>query len=233
MFWESLRGGIIVSCQAIAGNPFYHTGTMPLLAKAAEAGGAVAIRADGAEEIAAIAGAVSLPIIGIRKTEPSPDRVYITPAFEHAREIAAAGCAVIALDGTPRPRPDGLSLKELTARIHGEFNLPVMADISVFEEGVAAGKAGCDIVATTLAGYTSYSVKTEGPDFELLAKLTATLDVPVIAEGRFWTPEDVCKAFALGAFAVVIGKAITNPMAITRRFVSRLPAPRPQRKVYP
>jgi N-acylglucosamine-6-phosphate 2-epimerase len=218
---EMLRGGIIVSCQAIQGNPLHHTGVMPLMAQAAEAGGAVGIRADGVEEIAAIARAVTLPIIGIRKTEPSPDRVYITPTFEHAREIVDAGCTIVALDGTPRPRPGGVSLGELVARIRGELDRPVMADISVFEEGAAAVAAGCDIIATTLAGYTSYSVRSEGPDFELLARLTAVLDTPVIAEGRFWTPEEVRKAFELGAFAVVIGKAITNPMTITRRFVER------------
>ena len=227
---ELLRGGLIVSCQAKPDNPLYRTAALPLMAKAAEAGGAVAIRADGAEEIGAIARLVKIPIIGIRKTEPSPDRVYITPTFVHAREIAEAGCTMIALDGTSRPRPDGGSLKDLTARIQEELGLPVMADISVFEEGVAAAKAGCDVVATTLAGYTSYSVRTEGPDFELLGKLAAALDVPIIAEGRFWTPEEVVRAFELGAFAVVIGKAVTNPMVITQRFVSRLPASQPARK---
>jgi len=218
----SLQHGIIISCQAIPGNPFYNTGTMPLMARAAEAGGAVGIRANGPEDITAIKRGTGLPVIGIYKTEPSPDHVYITPTFEHARAIAAAGCDIIALDATLRPRPDGAEMPALIARIRGELGLPVMADISTFEEGVRAAEAGCEIVATTLAGYTAYSSATLGPDFALLAKLAAALDVPIIAEGRFWSPEDVNQGFAAGAFAVVIGKAATNPMAITRHFVENL-----------
>lgn len=219
---SSLQTGIIVSCQAIPGNPLYNTSTMPLMAMAAEAGGAVGIRANGPEDIVAIKRCTGLPVIGIYKTNPSPDHVYITPTFEHARAIAVAGCDIIALDATSRPRPDGASMLDVVARVRGELGLPVMADISTFEEGVQAAEAACDIVATTLAGYTSYSPQTPGPDFELLARLAAAIDTPLIAEGKFWTPEEVNTAFEYGAFAVVIGKAVTNPMAITRRFVSKL-----------
>jgi putative N-acetylmannosamine-6-phosphate epimerase len=42
----------------------------------------------------------------------------------------------------------------------------------------------------------------------------------VFAEGRFWTREDAKRALDLGASFVVVGTAITNPVEITRRFVS-------------
>ncbi|OGV56131.1 MAG: hypothetical protein A2X49_14590 [Lentisphaerae bacterium GWF2_52_8] len=222
MITEKLRHGIIVSCQAIKGNPLYNTGNMPLMALCAEKGGAAGIRANGPQDISEIKKICSLPVIGIYKTEASKDEIYITPSFEHAESIAKAGSDIIALDATFRRRPSGITTAELVRKIHGELQLPVMADISNFDEGVQAAKDGCDIIATTMAGYTSYTKVSDGPDFELLKNLCSKLECPVIAEGRFWHPEELNKAFELGAWAVVIGKAITNPMAITKHFVSKL-----------
>ena len=219
---ESLRHGLIVSCQAISGNPLHDTGTMPLMAMAAEKGGAKGIRANGQDDIRAIKAATKLPVIGIYKTEPSADSVYITPTFEAAKLVADAGADVIALDATARPRPDGVPLGDLIRRIKAELGKAVMADISVFDEGVAAARIGCDLVATTLSGYTAYSQKMPGPDFELIARLAAETGAPIVAEGRLWTHDDVREALTRGAFAVVIGKAITNPMAITKKFVEAI-----------
>ncbi len=219
---QKLKNGIIVSCQAIPGNPFYNTGTMFLMAQAAEKGGAAGIRANGPDDIKAIKESTALPVIGICKTSPSPEKVYITPTFKHAEMVASAGADIIALDATSRPRPDQMSLSLLVERIHLELRKPVMADISTFEEGIASAEYGCDIVATTLAGYTSYSQLTKGPDFRLLEQLAARLDIPVIAEGRIWTVEHVNQAFDCGAYAVVIGKAVSNPMMITKRFVENI-----------
>lgn len=222
MITDKLRHGIIVSCQAIPGNPLYNTGNMPLMALCAAKGGAAGIRANGPDDIAGIKKLTTLPLIGIYKTEPSKDAIYITPSFEHAMAIAKAGCDIIAIDATGRPRQGGLMTAKLVGRIHAELHLPVMGDISNFDEGVQASRDGCDIVATTMAGYTSYSKATEGPDFELLKSLASKLECPVIAEGRFWHPDEVNKAFELGAWSVVIGKAVTNPMMITKRFVAKL-----------
>lgn len=215
----SLKRGLIVSCQAIGDNPLCGTGTMPLMALCAARGGASGIRANGAKDIQEIKRLVDIPVIGICKTAPSPDSVYITPDFESARLVSEAGADIIALDATSRPRPGGIRLQDLVHRIKNELGRPVMADVSVFEEGISAAEFGCDIVATTLSGYTQYSRKTHDPDFDLLKRLASELDVPVIAEGRLWTHEHVLRSFELGAFAVVVGKAITNPMIITRKFI--------------
>jgi putative N-acetylmannosamine-6-phosphate epimerase len=196
---------------------------MAAMARAAAAGGAVAIRANGAADVAAIRAAVDLPIVGIAKRWTAGRDVYITPGIDDARAVAAAGAAVIALDATPRAR-DGAPLAELVARIKAELGTPVFADVSTVEEGVAAARLGCDVVATTLSGTTPYSPRQDGPDLDLVAALAAALAIPVVAEGRFWTPDEVAAAFARGAHAVVIGTAITNPREITRRFARAVPA---------
>lgn len=185
---------------------------------AAEQGGAKGIRANGVEDIRAIRAVTNLPIIGINKHWVEGYEVYITPDFAAAREIAEAGASVIALDATARPRPKE-SMAELIGLIRGELGKPVFADISTLEEGLAAVELGADFVATTLAGYTPYSSKTQGPDFDLIMQLADHVTVPIVAEGRFWAPEEVSRAFELGASAVVVGTAITNPREITRRFV--------------
>lgn len=218
----SLKGGLIVSCQALEGNPLRDTECIARLAEAAYFGGAVAIRANGVEDLKAIRSRVTVPIVGINKTAPSPDIPYITPTFESALEIAPTGCEIIALDATLRPRPDGGDAATLIRRIKEELGLLVMADISTFEEGVAAAKAGADLVATTLSGYTAYSPKTEGPDLELIRKLHAEVAVPIIAEGRFHSPEDIVQGLECGAHAVVVGKMITNAMYITKYFVGKI-----------
>lgn len=214
---ELLRG-VIVSCQARPGSPVYGPQYMAAMAMAAEQGGARGIRANGVEDIDAIKRASKLPVIGISKVGRDTNPVYITPAFEDARAIAGVGADVIATDGTIRPRPDGRSLAELVQRIHEELGLPVMADVDCIDAGKAAADAGADILATTLSGYTSGAVP-ELPDIALVAALVRESGLPVIAEGRYWNPEQVLLAFAAGAHAVVIGTAITNPTAITQRFV--------------
>lgn len=216
---ESIKNGLIVSCQARPGNPLRGPEHMAAMALAAEMGGAVAIRADGPKDIAAIKKLIHIPVIGIYKTEPSPEIPYITPDFEHAKAIADLGVEIIALDGTLRHRPNGVDVAELIKQIKKELNVLVMADIATFEEGVAAAKAGADIVATTLSGYTTYSPFKEEPDLELVKRLKEAIDVPIIAEGRYNSPESLRAGIDAGAHAVVIGKSITNITFSTDRFI--------------
>lgn len=216
---DKIKNGLIVSCQARPGNPLRGAHHMAAMAEAAELGGAVGIRADGPDDIAAIKDRISIPIIGIYKTNPSPKVPYITPDFKHAADIAKLGVEIIAIDATRRIRPDGTDIDELIFRIKNELQVLVMADIATFEEGILAAKSGADIVATTLSGYTEYSPMTVGPDLELIKKLAYSSDTPIIAEGRFTTPDDVRSAIDAGAHAVVIGKAITNVTFTTDMFI--------------
>lgn len=213
---------VVVSCQAGADNPLHGPGPMALMAQAAAAGGAAGIRANGPADVAAISAVVDVPILGINKTGDR-DGVYITPTFESAAAVVRAGATVVALDGTDRRRPDGVRLGELVARIHDELGIPVMADVDSLAAGRFARAAGADLVGTTLSGYTGAGpADGDGPDLALVRLLADELDCPIVAEGRFWTRDDVLAGFAAGAHTVVVGTAITNPMAITRRLVEAL-----------
>jgi N-acylglucosamine-6-phosphate 2-epimerase len=218
------KGALVVSCQARADNPLHGPVHMAAMARAAEQGGARGIRANGADDIAAIRAVTALPIIGIAKVWDSRFLVYITPAFAQAEQIARAGADIIGLDATPRPR-DGEPVERLIGRIRAELDREVFADIATLDEGRAAFAAGATYIATTLSGYTeeTASSRTEGPDLDLLSALAAEIPAPIVAEGRFDTPDLVAEAFRRGAHAVVVGTAITNPREITRKFVRALP----------
>jgi putative N-acetylmannosamine-6-phosphate epimerase len=215
------HGVLVVSCQARGDNPLTGPDFMAAMARAAAQGGAGAIRAQGGADIAAIDAAVTLPIIGLIKREDAGYPVYITPDFDCARAVAEAGADVIAIDATPRPR-HGEDAPTLIRRIHDELHRPVLADIATLEEGLAADSWGADYVASTLSGYTGGRVP-DGPDLDLVASLARRCKAPVVAEGRYWSPAQVARAFALGAHAVCVGTAITNPREITRRFVAAAP----------
>ncbi|MFB3882552.1 MAG: N-acetylmannosamine-6-phosphate 2-epimerase [Armatimonadota bacterium] len=214
---DRLKGGLIVSCQALPGEPFFDPHYMAAFARAAEMGGAVGIRAKE-PDIRAIRQACGLPIIGIDKVYLDGFDIYITPRYEDAERIAAAGADIVALDCTPRPRPQGVTAEELIRRIQRNLRLPVMADISTLDEAVAAERAGADIIATTLSGYTPYSRRTEGPDFDLLEAVIRAVRAPVIAEGHIYTLAEARACIALGAHAIVVGTAITRPIELARRF---------------
>jgi len=216
---ELRKGALVVSCQAREDNPLHGAAFMRAMALAAVQGGAGGIRAEGVADIAAIRNAVDVPLIGLLKRWREGFDVYITPAFADAVAIAAAGCDVVALDATEGTR-DGEAVADLIPRVKAELGVAVMADIATLEEGLAAAAMGADYVGTTLAGYTPARAPTKGPDLDLLSALVARCPVPVVAEGRFETPEQLAQAFAIGAFAVVVGTAITNPREITRRFAT-------------
>lgn len=220
----SLPRGLIVSCQALEHEPLHGPHFMAAMARAAELGGAVGIRANTPIDIAAIRRTTNLPIIGLYKIHTEGSPVYITPDCEAAEQIARAGSDIIAIDATPLPRRNGTTLQQLIDFIHTELQKPVMADCSCEDDAALAEMLGADIVSTTLAGYTAHGRPAmEGPDLEFLAALVARMQVPVVAEGRFDDPAQVARGFELGAAAIVVGGAITRPQEITRRFVRAVP----------
>ena len=213
-----LGRGLIVSCQARADNPLHGPQFMAAMALAARDGGAIAIRANGPDDIRAVTAA-GLPVIGIHKVFSDQYPVYITPDFAAAEAIVAAGAQIVALDCTTRPR-DGEAPEVLVRRIRDELGAEVFADVSTLDEGLAAADWGASYVATTLSGYTEATKpKPDTPDLALLEALVTRLSVPIIAEGRYNTPQLVRQAFDAGAHAVVVGTMITNPREITRQFV--------------
>ena len=218
---ESLRGRLIVSCQAAAPSPLRRSDIIAALAECAALGGAAGVRIDGPEDVAATRARVRIPIVGLFK-QRGRSPVYITPTFEAARAVARAGADIVAVQATREREADGEPLGPLIERIHRECRTLVMADVSTRDEGLAAEAGGADIVATTMAGYTPHSRQMTGPDLALIEELAAALSVPVIAEGRIQTPEHAAAARRAGAWAVVVGRAITMPEAITARFAEAI-----------
>ena len=220
---ERLKGGLVVSCQADPGDPLYGIEHMVAMARAAMVGGAVGIRSNYPHDVQAIKQAIPLPLIGLYKKRYEGSPVYITPTMEEVRAIAAAGADIVAVQLTDQVRPDGLTRDELVARIRHDFpDLLIMADISTLDEGLYAARLGVDVVSTTMSGYTPYSPQLEGPDLDLVRDLSGAVSTPVIAEGRISSPEECRNALEAGAFAVVVGTAITRPQTVTAWYAQAL-----------
>ena len=221
---ENLKGKIIVSSQAMPNEPFYDERCMLAMMQSVITGGADGLRVAGARDVKN-AKTFNVPVIGLTKPDKLPENwksvVYITPSLKEVNELIDAGADIIAFDGTSRPRPNNCTLTDIINEIK-KANRISMADISTLEEGINCASLGVDIISTTLAGYTDESGETgEAPDFKLLEKLVKSINKPVILEGRIWNPEEVEKAFELGAHCVVIGSAITRPQLITKRFCQK------------
>lgn len=215
------RNSIIVSCQALPSEPLYceEMSIMPFMAKAAQMAGCKCIRTSSVRDVVEIKKATGLPVIGLIKRTYEGYDSYITPTMKEIDELVAADSDIIALDCTLRTRGDGTTINEFLAQIRKKYpDIILMADISTYEEGINAWKCGVNLVGTTMSGYTPYSPKVEGPDFELASRLVKNLDIPVIAEGKIHYPDEAKKMLSLGVHAVVVGGAITRPLEIAQRF---------------
>ncbi|MBQ6819757.1 MAG: N-acetylmannosamine-6-phosphate 2-epimerase [Clostridium sp.] len=222
---EALKGGLIVSCQALPGEPLYieNDTIMPLMARAAKRAGACAIRTNGVLDVVKIKEETGLPIIGIIKKVSEGYGPFITVTMDEIDALVEAGADIVATDCTLRERVSHETVEEFIKKIKDKYpDLLIMADISNYEEGVNAYKAGVDFIGTTLSGYTDYTEKLDGPDYELVEKLVNSVDIPVIAEGRVHYPEQAAKMLEIGAYAVVVGGAITRPLEITERFMKEI-----------
>ena len=220
--FEQLKGKIIVSCQAVPGEPLYveEKSIMYLMARAAKQAGTPAIRTSSIRDVIAIKEETGLPVIGLIKIKYEGFESYITPTMKEVDELVAAGSDVIAFDCTAQKRGDGKTIDEFIAEVRKKYpDAILMADISTYEEGINAWKLGVDMVGTTMSGYTAHSPKTDGPDYELVKRLSAEVDIPVIGEGRVHSPEQAVEMLNAGAFAVVVGGAITRPLEIAQRFI--------------
>lgn len=222
---SQVRGGLIVSCQALENEPLHSSFIMGRMARAASEGGAVGIRANTKKDIDEIARNTTLPIIGIVKRDYENSPIYITPTFREIEELAQTSCAMIALDATDRPRYGNESLENFIKIIRETVpDKLLMADIATLDEAVRAEQLGFDCVSTTLMGYTEQSMHQNiaDDDFAPLKAILQTVHIPVIAEGHVDTPAKAKRCIELGAHAVVTGSAITRPQLITKSFTDAI-----------
>ncbi len=222
---ESLKGKLIVSCQALPHEPLHSAFIMGRMALAAKEGGAYGIRANTKEDIAEIQTQVDLPVIGIVKRDYEDSKVYITPTMKEINELMEVRPDIIALDATHSLRPGGRTLDEFYREIRKSYpEQLLMADCSTVEEALFADQLGFDFIGTTLVGYTdqSKSLKIESNDFEIIRQIVAKVKHRVIAEGNINTPEKAKRVIELGAFSVVVGSIITRPQLITKSFAEAL-----------
>ena len=208
--FERIKGKVIVSCQAVPGEPLYveEKSVMYLMARAAKQAGTPMIRTSSIRDVIAIKEETGLPVIGLVKVQYEGFESYITPTMKEVDDLVAAGSDIIALDCTQQKRGDGKTISEFITEVRTKY----------------PWKLGMDIVGTTMSGYTSYTEKTDGPDYELVKRLVAAVDIPVIGEGRVHYPQQAVEMLDAGAFAVVVGGAITRPLEIAQRFISAVDA---------
>lgn len=219
-----MKGTIIVSCQATPGEPLYdrERSVMPLMARAAKLAGAKMIRTSSSRDIIEIKEETGLPVIGLIKREYPGFQGRITMTMCEVDECMAAGADIVSIDCTDCMRGDGLTPAEFLKTVREKYkNIIIMADCATFDEALATYEAGADLVGTTMNGYTPQTAsEADDPNFELVARLAKALPCPVIAEGRIHTPEQARKMLEQGAWAVVVGGAITRPLEIASRFMT-------------
>jgi len=218
---QKIKGKLIVSCQAEGDSPFNTPEGVSWFAISAAMGGAAAIRSEGAAKTRKIVASVNLPVIGLKKSLFEDRSVCITGSYEDVWQMVDAGCDMVAIDGTFRIR-ENVTGPEFIKKVRTIYDIPVMADIATYEQGLACMEAGADCVSTTLSGYTpdASASANSGPDLELVESLSKQLGhrLPVVAEGRYNSPEMARRAMDKGAWAVVVGTAITRPQIITKWF---------------
>ncbi|KXU46869.1 N-acetylmannosamine-6-P epimerase [Candidatus Stoquefichus sp. KLE1796] len=222
---EKIHNNLIVSCQALEGEPLHSSFIMSKMALAAQMGGAKGIRANSVEDIHAIKKEVDLPIIGIIKKDYVGTDVYITPTMKEVDALVEEGVDIIAMDATIQSRLNDLSLDDFFKAVKEKYPHQLfMADCSTVEEAIHADELGFDFIGTTLVGYTpqSQNLKIENNDFEIIKEIVKHVKHPVIGEGNIDTPEKVKRVLELGCYSVVVGSIITRPQIITKRFVDKI-----------
>ena len=221
---QQLKGGLIVSCQALKTEPLYGSEIMARMAIAAKEGGAVGIRANSPQDIKAIKEVVDLPVIGLYKVDYPDSEIYITPTMKEVEALMEVEPDIIAVDATDRLRPGKMTLEQFFVEVKKRYPKGCfMADCATFEDAVKAQKLGFDIVGTTLCGYTKSTLGVDIPNYDMIHRIAEELNIPTIAEGGIWELGQLARVYKEKILAAVVGTAITRPRDITKRFISAIP----------
>lgn len=217
---------LIASVQADEGNPLSPPEMIGALALSSLKQPLAGLRIEGVANIEAVRAVTDVPIIGLIKREYSDSRVMITASLNEVNELLASPCDIIALDATLRVRPEGQQFNHLVKLIRSGGKL-VMADCDSIVAVQQALSAGVDLISTTLSGYTYDSPLSDEPDIELIREASNLTKTPIIAEGRFVDNVQILSAMRAGAWGVVIGGALNDPVKQTKRLGRVLSLPKP------
>ena len=181
--FAQIKGGLIVSCQALETEPLYtkEGGVMPLMAKAAAMSGAVGIRANTVRDITQIKQVVDLPVIGIIKKDYPGTPMYITVTMKEVDELVECGVDILAVQGTGALRPDGSTSAQFIRAIKAKYpDQLVMADCDNFETVSYTHLSGA---SASLITATRPRSKQPGPSS------TSSLPTPIRSRTVCWLPQ--------------------------------------------
>jgi N-acylglucosamine-6-phosphate 2-epimerase len=216
MTLDALRG-LIVSIQPPHGSALDEPAIVAAMAACALANGAVGVRIEGVERIAAVRARLpKAPMVGLIKRAVPGFEPYITGSLSDVESALAAGASIVAVDATSRSRSDGSTFADAVAMLHARGTF-AFADCAQLRDARAALASGADMLATTLCGYTSETRSEELPALGLVSAIK-TLGGFTVCEGGIASPGQAADAFAAGADAVVVGTALTNLDVLVRRY---------------
>ena len=222
---KQIHKKIIVSCQALEGEPLYveKKSIMYLMARAAKMAGSPAIRTSSIRDVISIKKETNLPVIGLIKRNYKDSEVYITPTMKEVDELVEVNADIVAIDCTFSKRVNDENINDFIKNVKTKYKgIIIMADISTYEEAINAYNLGVDIISTTMNGYTKQSIETNISNKELIQKLVKQIDTPIVAEGKIHYPNQAKEMLDIGAYSVVVGGAITRPLEITKRFIDAI-----------
>ncbi len=231
---DSLKNGLVVSCQVKKNDPQYIEGIIPALAKGAIWGGAVGLRINEPENIRDVRAITDLPIIGLWKIHRDDTEVFMTPNMDAVKAVIEAGADIVAIDGTDR-LIDGGKGYDIIAKIKAEYpNVLIFADCRDDEDAVESLARGADIVAPTFYRFGKNAKSSDLPDWEMFSRMCDRCADKglVFMEGKVWTPDDCIRAFHYGAHAVVVGTILTRVNITTRRFVDHIQGFKEKRSLF-
>ncbi len=217
--FRKLKDGLVVSCDLEDNGPFDHPGKVAQFAEAAVSGGAAGIRAEGLQLLEEIVPKMHLPVIGWIKSIFEDNTIRSTGTMADVESLIATGCSILSVDGSFRRR-EGITGPQFVEQIKKQFDCIVMTDVSTFAEGVACADYGADCISSFLSGFTTDTrhLPQDIPDLNIIVTLVKELTIPVFAHGKISTPKFAKDMIINGAWAVVVGTAITKPKIISNRF---------------
>ena len=149
--------------------------------------------------------------------------MYITVTMQEVDELVACGVDILAVQGTGALRPNGQTSAEFIRAIKEKYpDQLVMADCDNIENALACAGPVRTLSARRCAATRPRRRASTMWTSALSPSWRGSARPKVIAEGHIHTPEQAVQALYAGAFALVVGGAITRPAEITARYTAAI-----------